>query len=207
MPPAETWVRWMVAISILIGVPVTVSIAAVASGTVTSSDVAGTPLEPIVADMESDIEETREGHQFHKSEAELLIHERVNEVRTERGLAPLRRNPILADEAQAHSEDMVERDFYSHTNPDGEGPQDRTATGCGIGENLAVMYWQTSFSYDGETMRLESEEEFADHAVQGWMDSPGHRENILNPRYISQGIGIAVDGDEVYVTQMFCAPP
>jgi uncharacterized protein YkwD len=48
-------------------------------------------------------------------------------------------------------------------------------------------------------------EEIASQVVNGWMNSPGHRENILNARYDREGIGIAVSSDgKVYVTQNFC---
>ena len=48
-------------------------------------------------------------------------------------------------------------------------------------------------------------EELANLVVDGWMDSPGHRENILNSSYDVEGIGVAInDDEEVYVTQNFC---
>lgn len=207
MPPTETWVRWMLLATIAIGVPAVLAFGTIATGTVTSSDVGGTPLEPYVDDVEESLEEEREQQHLDRTETELLIHERVNEVREERGLPPLEWHPELAEEAKAHSGDMIERGFYNHTNPDGEGPQERTSTYCRVGENLAIIYWQRPFTYDGETLELESEEEFANHSVKGWMNSEGHRENVLNGEYIAQGIGIKVDGSEVYATQMFCAPP
>ena len=48
-------------------------------------------------------------------------------------------------------------------------------------------------------------EELASLVVDGWMDSPGHRDNILDSSYDREGIGIAISADEqVYVTQNFC---
>jgi uncharacterized protein YkwD len=50
-------------------------------------------------------------------------------------------------------------------------------------------------------------EEFARIAVDGWMKSPGHRENILNPRYDSSGIGVAMVDGQAFATQVFRGPP
>jgi uncharacterized protein YkwD len=50
-------------------------------------------------------------------------------------------------------------------------------------------------------------EEFARVAVDGWMKSPGHRENILNPRYDSSGIGVAMVDGQAFATQVFRGPP
>lgn len=208
MPPTETWLRWMLVATIAIGVPAVLAFGAVATGTVTSSDVGGTPMEPYVADVEESLEGEREEQHLDRTETELLIHERVNEVREERGLPPLEWHPELAEEAKAHSGDMIERDFYNHTNPDGEGPRDRTSTNCRAGENINTVYWQRQFElYEGSVVTAESEEELANYTVREWMNSDGHRKNVLDADYIGQGIGVKADGSKVLVTQMFCAPP
>jgi len=50
-----------------------------------------------------------------------------------------------------------------------------------------------------------SEEQIAETTVRGWMDSPGHRKNILTPHWRSEGIGVFLSPDDkVYVTQNFC---
>ncbi|SIS42491.1 CAP domain-containing protein [Salimicrobium flavidum] len=103
----------------------------------------------------------------------------INKDRTSRGLDPLTWKKELVPVAEAHSEDMNARNYFSHTNPDGEGPADR-ARSAGvsysmIGENLA--YGQNNAVY----------------AHEGLMDSKGHRENILNPAYEEVGIGVDVD--------------
>jgi len=78
----------------------------------------------------------------------------------------------------------------------------------GISENIALnnLYdsiWYTNnipTSYDWNT-----QEELAESIVDGWMNSKGHRENILTPYYSSEGIGVAVSNDNrVYATQNFC---
>ena len=78
----------------------------------------------------------------------------------------------------------------------------------GLAENI---YWSTLYSRyqtrNGEVISKDyySMEELASLAVNWWMDSPGHRENILNGSYGVEGIGVATSEDErVYVTQNFC---
>lgn len=114
----------------------------------------------------------------------------TNAERTAAGLRPLSGDPRLTAAAQAHSDDMVARGFYSHTSPDGRQPWDRAAAaGCahrGIGENIAC----------GQRSAAE--------VVRGWMDSPGHRANILKPDFTHIGIGLRGGGEmAMYWTQLF----
>ena len=100
----------------------------------------------------------------------------VNEHRLEVGCDALEWHAGVADVAQAHSADMVERDFFAHTNPDGESPFDRlTAAGIDFGaaaENIA-------YGYPG-----------AEAVLQGWLDSSGHRQNIENCGLRQHGVGL-----------------
>ncbi|MGW1072872.1 CAP domain-containing protein [Streptomyces sp. NPDC002537] len=118
----------------------------------------------------------------------------TNAERTAAGLRPLADDRLLAAAAQGHSSDMVARDFYAHTSPEGRQPWDRAAAaGCthrGIGENIAC----------GQRSPAE--------VVQGWMDSPGHRANILKPDFTHIGIGFAGGGRTgTYWTQLFGLSP
>ncbi|MEV6594646.1 CAP domain-containing protein [Streptomyces acidicola] len=114
----------------------------------------------------------------------------TNAERASAGLRPLADDPLLATAAQAHSADMVARAFYSHTSPDGGEPWHRAAaagsTRRTIGENIAC----------GQRSAAE--------VVRGWMDSPGHRANILKPGFTHIGIGFAGGGAAgTYWTQLF----
>ncbi|WP_349345330.1 CAP domain-containing protein [Streptomyces rapamycinicus] len=116
----------------------------------------------------------------------------TNAERAAARLAPLAPDPRLTAAAQAHSDDMVARDFYSHTGPEGHQPWDRArAAGAahrGIGENIAC----------GQ----RSPEE----VVRGWMNSPGHRANILKPDFTHIGVGHATGSRAgTYWTQVFGA--
>lgn len=126
-----------------------------------------------------------------------LIHERINAEREERGLRPLKRRAELDAVAMYHSEGMAENDYFAHTSPDGESVRDRYArfgVACSGGENIFRLTSTFGASPEG----------VADQAVESWMNSEGHRENILRPQYFVEGLGVVFDGDTVYVTQNFC---
>ncbi|MEU0844668.1 CAP domain-containing protein [Streptomyces sp. NPDC005962] len=116
----------------------------------------------------------------------------TNAERAAARLAPLAPDPRLTLAAQAHSDDMVARDFYDHTSPEGRQPWDRAATAGathrGIGENIAC----------GQRGPAE--------VVRGWMDSPGHRANILKADFTHIGVGYATGSRAAtYWTQVFGA--
>ena len=90
---------------------------------------------------------------------------------------PLAANPQLRTAARGHSTDMGARNFFAHANPDGRSPADR-AKGAGFAS-----------SYVGENIYAGPKS--AREAVDGWMKSPGHCENIMNPKYRLLGVGYA----------------
>lgn len=132
---------------------------------------------------------------------ERAIHERVNEARQSHDLDPLAHDEAIAAVARRHSTDMAERGYFAHTSPEGEQPADRLAEffpePCRmIGENIARVGLRPD----------DDPEEAAERVVSGWMDSQGHRENILNASFDAEGIGVAVtESDRLFATQNFCA--
>ena len=121
-------------------------------------------------------------------DAELLIRHCANDERADAGLAPLVRIAALDAAARSHARDMAARRFFDHTNPDGNGPQERVdarETGWLVGENIAARY---------PTVKS---------ACRGWMASSGHRENILDPAYEAIGGGYAVDRRGPFFVQVF----
>ena len=113
----------------------------------------------------------------------------LNAERAKLGLVPLRQQPLLELAAQRHSDDMVRRRFYEHETPDGVDPQMRmTAVGYSppwTGENL-----YTGTGTEATPVR----------ALKGWMESPGHRENILRPEFTEIGVGIAYESPKPGIT-------
>ncbi|PWG11451.1 stress protein [Streptomyces sp. V2] len=123
-------------------------------------------------------------------EAEVL--ELTNRERIRAGLGPLAPDGPLARAARAYCVDMAARAFYSHTSPEGTQPWDRAkAAGSAkrsIGENIAC----------GQRSAAE--------VVEGWMNSPGHRANILKADFTHLGVGFAGGGPAgTYWTQLFGA--
>ena len=123
----------------------------------------------------------------------------TNDERAKAGLPPLKLNNKLVDAAGDHSSDMAQDDFFSHTGADGSSLGDRVrASGyqySRTGENIAA----------GQTTPAQ--------VVEGWMNSPGHRANILNPNYTEIGVGyeyLQNDTGSVnykhYWTQVFGTP-
>ncbi|MGD1871801.1 MAG: CAP domain-containing protein [Mastigocoleus sp.] len=120
----------------------------------------------------------------------------TNEKRHEAGLESLTLNTQLSSISQAHSQDMALNDFFDHTSSNGNSSVER-AINQGyskpyIGENIAAGYSS------------------AEELVESWMQSPTHRENILNPYYQEIGIGFYyLENDtgnvnyNYYVTQNF----
>ncbi len=111
-------------------------------------------------------------------EAEREMFRMVNTERAKQGLQLLSFDNALADVARAHSQDMFERGYFSHYTPERLSPFDRMGN-AGI-----------EFTYAGENLALAPS---TDLAMQGLMNSPGHRANILNPNFNKIGIG-AIDG-------------
>ncbi|MEV0399645.1 CAP domain-containing protein [Actinoallomurus sp. NPDC050550] len=113
----------------------------------------------------------------------------TNSERAQHGCGALTINTKLARAAQGHSADMVARHFFDHTNPDGKGPGERLAAvgypSAAWGENIAAGQ-QTPADVMGS-----------------WMNSPGHRANILNCGYHAIGIGVAFSSGTPYWTQDF----
>ena len=110
---------------------------------------------------------------------------------------PLAWNAMLALAAQTHSSDMAEQRYFSHVAKDGRAVAQR-ATQAGyrwrlVGENIAVG------------------QDTAEQAVAGWLDSPGHCANIMNPRFTEMGAAFDIAGGarpgRAYWTQVLATPP
>lgn len=158
-----------------------------------------------------------------EEKTERLVHERVNEVRTERGLEPLAHDPDLRSIASQYSERMASEGFYSHVDPQGNNFEDRyEAAGyqCRVStggnqystgaENILKTYALTDVETSSGAVSYDSEEELANGIVESWMNSPGHRSILLGQHWENEGVGVEIvdnpdgSGKLVYVTQNFC---
>ncbi|MFD1911790.1 CAP domain-containing protein [Halodurantibacterium flavum] len=122
----------------------------------------------------------------------------TNAAREEAGLPELAPSDLLDQAAQDHAADMLARGYHDHVSPDGETPFDRFIAAGGntwsvSGENIATC--------EGCSVPPDAARVTAFH--DGWMQSPGHRENILSEGFDSFGFGIVGEGSRVYAVQTF----
>jgi len=154
------------------------------------------------------------------SSLEKRILEQVNAERQKAGLKPLLADPKLVEIARSHSKDMANRHYMAHVNPDGLAPTDRARTAgyvcretagrytySGIAENIYQNnLYRRAITTGAQTVyEWNTENMIATTSVTGWMQSSGHRANILGSHYAKTGVGVAVSSDQkVYITQDFC---
>lgn len=152
---------------------------------------------------------------------EYLIHEASNEARGHNDLRPLVWSDTIAFIARGHSQDMASHGYFSHVDRAGNSATERAAevgltrqhrAGTmvleGLGENLFATHRYAEYtvhasdetrSYD---VSWKTEKQIAEEAVSAWLDSPGHRMNLLSPTYRKEGIGIALGTNgTLFVTQ------
>lgn len=113
------------------------------------------------------------------TQAEDVMLSMVNQERKKQGLSPLVKDTKLQELARSHSLDMLARGYFSHNTPEGKTPFDRM-NDAGV-----------SYQYAGENLALSAN---VYTAMQGLMQSPGHRANILSPNYKKIGIGVGSAG-------------
>lgn len=105
----------------------------------------------------------------------------VNAYRQQNGKSTLKRDADLERRAQAHAEDMAERNYFSHTSPDGTTFAMRIkGYGAAAGENIAA----------GQRDAVA--------VVQAWSKSPGHNTNMLNSNHRAMGLGYAYNAQSIY---------
>ena len=111
----------------------------------------------------------------------------VNEIRKQYGLKELKANWELSRVARFKSQDMVDKHYFSHTSPTYGSPFTMI-------KNFGISYRSAgeNIAYDYATPQA---------VVNGWMNSSGHRANILNSSYTQIGVGYVASGN--YWTQMF----
>lgn len=109
----------------------------------------------------------------------------TNEARAAEGLPPLSANDTLVAVAQAYAQNMADNDFMAHDDPhSGQSAGDRVTS--------AGYLWQNVRE------NLAAGSDTPEEVVQGWLDSPGHRENLLAADISEIGVGIVFDPDDVF---------
>ena len=142
----------------------------------------------IYPDMKINIPEQEAGREFEKEVVRL-----VNVERQKNGLSPLKENWQLSRVARYKSNDMKNKGYFSHTSPTYGSPFDMM-------KNFGISY-----SYAGEN--IAKGQRSPQQVMNGWMNSSGHRANILSANFTEIGVGYTVDQKgTTYWTQMFIKP-
>jgi uncharacterized YkwD family protein len=123
------------------------------------------------------------------SSDESKILQLVNAERAKAGAKPLGSNGDCTKLARMKSQDMVDKDYFSHQSPTYGSPFDMLKSN------------NVSYMYAGENIAMN---QTADAAFKAWMNSEGHKKNIMNPNFTDLGVGIAPKGNGSYIyTQLF----
>ncbi|MGI8550778.1 MAG: CAP domain-containing protein [Dehalococcoidia bacterium] len=107
----------------------------------------------------------------------------INQRRTNQGLVPLTTDPMLMQIARQRSQDQVSRHYFSHTAPEGTNIFDLLGKA------------QVNFSAAGENLAESQGQDPVQAAIDAFMYSPAHRDNVLNPGYGHVGVGAAMSDD------------
>lgn len=122
----------------------------------------------------------------------------TNDERRRTGLGTLVPDEALALAARHHAQEMRDLNFFSHSSP--------TLANATLGKRVAQA-GSAALSV-GENLALVGAQESAQRSVQGWMESPGHRRNLLEPSFTHVGFGAARDANgRVFVAQVLAAQP
>ncbi|ARI75830.1 CAP domain-containing protein [Halobacillus mangrovi] len=111
----------------------------------------------------------------------------TNQARKKNGLTPLKTSADVGEVAQTKAEDMSDNNYFSHTSPTYGTPFD--------------MLKEFGVDYRTAAENIAAGQQTPDEVVKGWLNSPGHRKNIMNKNLTHIGVGFAQDGQ--YWTQMF----
>jgi len=154
----------------------------------------------------------REEQKERKIERKILT--LINKQRGKKGLSRLYSDLTLKKAARNHSNDMIKSCFEGHINKKGEDAEDRALKlkpkwvrilnkifGYSIGENICIVPFRRITDYGS----IFTSEQVAQAAVKSWMESPKHKELILEYDYTHTGVGVAYDKKkrEYFVTELF----
>ncbi len=106
----------------------------------------------------------------------------VNAVRAKAGCGPLKVNASLTAAARLHAGNMAEKNFFSHNGKDGK--------------SFASRIRNEGYRYAQAAENIAAGHPTPDRAVQAWLDSPGHRRNIMNCKFRDTGIAMVYQPDD-----------
>lgn len=164
----------------------------------------------------NDLEIENNSSEINVSSLEQKVHAWTNYYRERNGLSTLTFNSKIASIARDHSNDMAQNNYFSHNDLYGRNLSyryEKAGFECAIQQGNYIYQgaenlwrgWTFKYTINGMPSGYYEDDELAKLIVDSWMNSPGHRKNILTDYWISEGIGIAITKDgKVYATQNFC---
>ncbi len=123
-----------------------------------------------------------------------------NQARARQGLSSLQTDPALDSIAAAYSRRMLNESFFGHVAPDGSNLNRRLANDMQRLGRAAENLWTARGKIDWRAPGVSQQ------TVENWLDSPGHRRNLLDGDFSTAGVGVAQRGDAIYVTMLYGAP-
>ena len=129
------------------------------------------------------------------AEVEQAIFNKVNEERTKAGVAPLTYNTTMEKYARIKSQDMGDNNYFSH-----EDLRGNLITTQMKNDGVTYRAWGENIAYIGG---VSDPSALAEKFMTNWMNSSGHRANILSSNFSSIGVGVYKIGNKVYATQEF----
>ena len=129
------------------------------------------------------------------AEVEQAIYNKVNEERAKAGVPALSYNTTMEKYARIKSQDMGDNNYFSHTDLNGNYITTQMKA-----DGVTYNAWGENIAYIGG---ITDPTALANQFMTNWMNSQGHKENILSTKFSSIGVGVYKIGNKVYATQEF----
>lgn len=129
------------------------------------------------------------------AQVEQLIYQKVNEERAKVGISQLSYNLTMEKYARIKSKDMGDNNYFSHEDLSGKLITEKMKQ-----DGVSYRAWGENIAYIGG---VSDANKLAEQFMTNWMNSSGHRANILSTNFESIGIGVYKSGNRVYATQEF----
>lgn len=129
------------------------------------------------------------------AQVEQLIYQKVNEERAKAGISQLSYNSTMEKYARIKSKDMGDNNYFSHEDLSGKLITEKMKQ-----DGVSYRAWGENIAYIGGVSYANK---LAEQFMKNWMNSSGHRANILSTNFESIGIGVYKSGNRVYATQEF----
>ena len=135
------------------------------------------------------------GEENFMAAVEMAIYNKVNEERAKAGVPTLTYNTVMQKYARIKSQDMGDNNYFSHEDLNGN-----LITTQMKKDGVSYNAWGENIAYIGGNASADS---LAEQFMTNWMNSSGHRANILSTNFSSIGVGVYKIGNKVYATQEF----